>query len=75
MEVVEGMEKLFLGGLFSYNKLHVVDEQYVDAAVLVPRNFVHGGAVSVSDGVDELVGEGLGGDVEHPGLGILVSRT
>ena len=63
------MEKLFLGGLFSYNKLHVVDEQYVDVAVLVPE-IVHGRGITVTDGVDELVGEHLGGDIQHPGLGI-----
>ncbi len=64
------MEKLFLGGLFSYNKLHVVDEQYVDVAVLVPE-IVHGRGITVTDGVDELVGEHLGGDIQPRASGFV----
>ena len=56
MQLIEGVEKLFLSRLFSYNKLDIVDEKNVDCAVLVtqPR---HGRGISSSDGLDHFIGE------------------
>jgi len=58
---VEGVEELFLETLFAFHELDVVDEQHVDLSVAPFEVAHHVGA----DGVDELVEEGLGGDVAH----------
>ena len=62
VEVVEGVEELLLGLLLALDELDVVDEQHVDVAVAALEGVVGAGA----HGVDELVEEGLGGDVAHP---------
>ena len=56
MELVEGVEELFLCRLFSYNKLDIVDKKNVDRAVLVAQP-CHGGGITSSDGLDHFVGE------------------
>ena len=59
---VEGVEELFLGLDFRFQELDVVDQQHVHIAVGASEL---SGPV-VGDGVDEVVGEFLGGDVAHP---------
>ncbi len=58
---VEGVEELFLGGLFAGDELDVIDEQDVDAAIFVAEG-LRGVA---ADGVDQVVGKLLGGDIQH----------
>ena len=66
MQAVERMEELFLGRLFARDKLDIVHQQDIDRAVLGAE--LVGGAVA--NGVDNIIGELLRGDVEHrqPGL-------
>jgi hypothetical protein len=59
---VEGVEELFLRLLFALEELDVVDEQHVDGPVAVAEL----DRLVVLDRRDELVGEGLRGDVDHP---------
>src|SRR3990172_2601096 len=61
VEVVEGVEELLLGALLAGDELDVVDQQEVDGPVLGAELR---GAI-VADGVDEVVGEALRGEVEH----------
>ena len=56
------MEELLEGLLLALEELHVVDQQHVD----VPVAALEGVAGVGVHGVDELVEEGLGGDVTHP---------
>ena len=57
---IEGVEELFLGGFFVPQELDVVDEQHVDAAVFFPEGF----QPVVFHALDQLVGEGLAGNVQ-----------
>ena len=59
---VEGVEELLLGPLALGDELDVVDQQHVDAAISVPE-VLH---LLLADGVDEVVGELLGGGVQDP---------
>src|SRR5712671_985784 len=61
VEIVEGVEELLLGALFARDELDVVDEEEIDGAVLGPELR---GAI-VADGVDEIVREALGGEIEQ----------
>ena len=65
VEVVEGVEELLLERFFVLHELDVVDEQ--DVALAVAALEGRGGVVP--DGVDELVQEGLGGDVADAAAG------
>src|SRR5690348_14311642 len=56
------MEEFLLCALFASNELDIVDQQHVDAPIFSAKLLVSAGA----DGVDELVCELLGGDVEDP---------
>ena len=53
------MEELILGLLFAGQKLHVVDNEDVDVAVLIGE----GRVLLLLDGIDELVGERLDTDI------------
>ena len=55
------MEHLLLGGVPAGDELHVVHEEHVGAPVLLPELRV----APLSDGLDELVGEGVPLDVDH----------
>jgi hypothetical protein len=59
---VERVEELFLGALLAGNKLDVIHQENVVTAVSVAEVL----RCLVADGVDEVVGELLRGDVEHP---------
>ena len=61
---VEGVEELVLGALLAGEELDVVDEQHVDAAVLVAE----AGHLLVAHVGDHLVGELLARDVADGGL-------
>jgi len=56
MQVVEGMEELFLGALLVDDELHIVDEQDVHGAIARPELIRR----AVADGVDQLIGKRLG---------------
>ena len=55
------MEELLLGAVLPGDELDVVHQQHVDGAVLLPE----GGKAVEADGVDHLVDEAVGGDVEQ----------
>ena len=57
---VEGVEHLLLGGLPAGDELHVVHQEHVRGAVLLPEL----GVATFPDGLDELVGEGVALDVD-----------
>ena len=50
------MEKFLLGTFFSYDELYVVNKEYIDIPVFLPE-FGHTGIISVTDGIDQLVGK------------------
>ncbi len=56
---VEGVEELFLDTFFAFDELDVIDEQYVDVAVTA----FEGDFAVITQRVDEVVGEFLGGHV------------
>ena len=58
---VEGVEELLLRAFLALQELDVVDEQHVDVAVAA----LEGDLAVVAQGVDEVVGELLGGHVAH----------
>ncbi len=60
MQRIEGVKKLFFRAVLAGQELHVVDEQHVDRAVLVPELSHSGGG----DRADDLVGELLGCEVD-----------
>src|SRR5262249_56345481 len=62
VQVVERVEELLLGAFLAGDEVDVVDQEEIDVAVL-GAEFC--GSV-VTDGVDQLVGEALGGEVEKP---------
>ena len=64
MEIIEGMEKLFLSCLLSYNKLDIVNEKHVYIAVFFTE-FGHCSIVSITNGLDQLVRKGLTGYIKH----------
>ena len=68
LEVVVGVEELLLEALFALHELDVVDEQ--DVAVAVAALEGQGGRGA--QGVDEVVHERLGGDVEHLAPGVVL---
>ena len=70
VEGVEGMEELFLAAELVLEEVDVVDEEDIHVAVLVLEGL--GGLVV--DGLDELVGEFLGGDADDLGLGLSAAR-
>ena len=55
------MEKFFLSTFFSYDELNIVDKQGVVIAVLFPE-FRGGDVVFITDRVNQLIGELLGGN-------------
>ena len=69
---VEGMEHLLLGGSPSGHELHVIHEEDVGGAVLVPELLV----ASLPNGLDQLVGEGIPFYVDHRQAGfVLMDRV
>ncbi len=68
LEVVVGVEELLLEALFALHELDVVDQQ--DVAVAVAALEGQGGRGA--QGVDEVVHEGLGGDVEDLAAGVVL---
>ena len=71
LEVVVGVEELLLEALFALHELDVVDEE--DVAVPVPALEGQGGRGP--EGVDEVVHEGLGGDVEDLAAGVVLGHV
>lgn len=64
---VEGVEELFLGAFFTREELDVVYKEEVDVAIHVLELLATVGLY----GVDELVGEGLAGNVDDLGFWVL----
>ena len=65
MQMVERMEKLFLRTFLTYNKLNIVDQQYVVISILFAEGR-HGKLVPVFTylkSVDQFIRECLAGDV------------
>ena len=58
MKLIKGMEKLFLGTFFSYNKLDIIDEQDINITVSISE-FCDRRVISISDGLDQFVGKCL----------------
>jgi hypothetical protein len=73
VEGIEDVEELFLCPVLARDELDVVDEEHVDGAVLVTE----GGQAIEADGVDHLVDEAIGRDVQQvqaaavPGLDVV----
>ena len=63
-ERVDDVLELLLG-LLAVHELEIVDQQDVDDAELV----LEGDGILAADGLDELVAEALGRQIEHLGLG------
>ena len=58
------MEKLFLSGFLSYNKLYIVNQQHIHVPVFFPE----GGdscIISISDGFNQFVCKRFAGDINH----------
>ena len=55
------MEELLLGRFLAGDELDIIDQQYVDRAVFFTERLCGVRA----DGVDHVVGEFLGGDIQH----------
>ena len=68
---VEGVEELFLSLHPALQELDVVDQQDVDVAVAALKSL----GFVVADRVDEVVGELLGADIEHPSAGVQAARV
>ena len=68
---VEGVEELLLGLDLGLQELDVVDQQDVDVAICPSELCSAIGA----DGVDEVVGELLGGDVLHPYVVVIAEHV
>src|SRR5713226_9529896 len=64
VEIVEGMEELLLRSFLTGNELDVVDEKEIDGPVLGAefRRPI------IADGIDEIIGEALGGEIERAEL-------
>ena len=62
MERVEGVEELLLRLLLVLQELDVIDEQHVDVAVAGAETF----CLTVTDRVDEVVGELFRAHIAHP---------
>jgi hypothetical protein len=58
---VEGVEELFLGAVLPGDELDVVHQQHVRRAVAITETR----RALVADGIDQVVGELLGGHVDH----------
>ena len=67
VETVKCMEKFFLCGFFSYNKLNIIDEKNVNIPVFFTE-FAHCRIISVSDGFDQFICEFLTGYIENPAV-------
>jgi len=60
---IEGVEKLFLGTLLAREELDVVDHQHIGLAVFLAEFHES----TVLDGIDELIGELLAGEIDDLG--------
>ena len=67
MKTVKCVEKFFLSGFFSYNKLNIIDEKNINISVFFTE-FAHCRVVSVSDGFDQFICEFLTGYIENPAV-------
>ena len=68
VEGIEGVEKLLLGGVLAGDELHIVYHEHVHIAVLVAEL----GVGVVLNGLYQLVGKGLAGDVGYAGGGVVL---
>ena len=59
MELVKGMEEFLLGAFLTYNKLDIIDQQYVHSPVFIPEP-CHGTGITASNGFDYFICELLG---------------
>ncbi len=63
---IEGVEELLLGALFSGKELNVIDQQHIYTAETIAET----DHPVVLDGVDHLVGELLGGEIDDGAVGL-----
>ena len=70
MQGIEGMEELFLGGVFARNELDVVDQQNINIAIAIAELF----GLLPANGVDQVVGELFARHIQHIDVGILRQR-
>ena len=70
MQVVKRVEKLFLCGLFSDDKLDIVDQQNVDITVLFTE-FCHSSIIAVSDRFNQFIRKGFTRYIKYSGLWII----
>ena len=61
------MEKLLLGAVFTYYKLNIIDQEYVDGPVFVSELFLF----VVMDRIDDFVGEIFTGHVKDLELAVI----
>ena len=67
VKTVKCMEKFFLSGFFSYNKLNIIDEKNINISVFFTE-FAHCRVISVSDGFDQFICKFLTGYIENPAV-------
>ena len=65
---IEGVQKLFLRGLFVGQEVDVIDQQHIDASKAMPKRI----AIVALDGIDEVIGKLLAGDVNAIELRVLL---
>ncbi len=58
------MEKFLLRGFLSYNKLNIINEKDIDITVFLAE-FTHCGVISISDGLDQLIGKFFTCNIEN----------
>jgi len=61
MQGVESVKELFLGGILASDELNIVYQEHIHLAIFFTE--CRGGFVA--DGIDQVVGEFLRGNIEH----------
>ena len=64
VKAVEGVEKFLLCGFLSYNKLNIINEKDINVTVFLAE-FTHGGVISITDGLDQLIGKFFTCNIEN----------
>ena len=58
------MEKFLLRRFLSYNKLNIINEKDINVTVFLAE-FTHGGVISITDGLDQLIGKFFTCNIEN----------
>ena len=61
---IEGMEKFFLCGTLTYNKLNIINKKYIHIAVFF-THFDQRSIISVTDGIDHFIGKVFRSNIQH----------